>query len=235
MTQKRLHSLCGLALLLTAGFGGTASWAQTPAGDSGKFALAQKQKENFTEVQKQNCAELRQFEWRARTELKVKGTTANIRVETVRYDSDGRLQKQAIGNPQPEQAELMADLQQLAESYAHMTADQLRLLALSSSISEGEGAMEGTILVLGFNSVVSRDTVAVWADPSSFRIKQSKADGHYKDDVVHITIWYDALPHGPSYPSRIELADPKREATLLMQNSNYQRLQASAATVRQWE
>ena len=60
-------------LLLSAGF---AARAQEGA------------KEKFAQAQKQNAAQLRQYGWTSRTELKLKGDSKNIKMESVRYDAN---------------------------------------------------------------------------------------------------------------------------------------------------
>jgi hypothetical protein len=49
------------------------------------------------EAQRANAAALREYTWKSRTELTLKGETRSVRLEQVRYDLDGRLQKTQIG------------------------------------------------------------------------------------------------------------------------------------------
>src|SRR5690242_14177756 len=54
---------------------------------------------SFAESQKANAQALRQYSWKSRTEIKVKGESKNVKVEQVRYDANGTLQKTPIGAP----------------------------------------------------------------------------------------------------------------------------------------
>ena len=54
--------------------------------------LAQAQ---FAESQKANAQALRQYTWKSRTEIKLKGESKNVKLEQVRYDATGALQKTA--------------------------------------------------------------------------------------------------------------------------------------------
>ena len=57
------------------------------------------------EAQQENKAALREYTWQSRTEIKLKGESKNVKVEQVRYDLDGALQKTPIAgtDEQPEQ------------------------------------------------------------------------------------------------------------------------------------
>ena len=50
----------------------------------------------FAEPQQQNKEALLAYTWQSRTEIKLKGESKNVKVEQVRYDLDGSLQKTAI-------------------------------------------------------------------------------------------------------------------------------------------
>ncbi len=60
-------------------------------------------KGEFAEAQKQNSGALKQYTWKSRTEIKMKGESKNVKVEQVRYDIDGKRQKTEIGgSPEPQ-------------------------------------------------------------------------------------------------------------------------------------
>src|SRR3954452_8745954 len=54
---------------------------------------------SFAESQKANAQALRQYSWKSRTEIKLKGESKNVKLEQVRYDANGTLQKTPIGAP----------------------------------------------------------------------------------------------------------------------------------------
>jgi hypothetical protein len=55
------------------------------------------QQREFSQAQRANADALRDYTWKSRTELRLKGEPRNVRLEQVRYDLDGRLQKAQIG------------------------------------------------------------------------------------------------------------------------------------------
>jgi hypothetical protein len=61
--------------------------------------LAQDKGPSFAESQKANAQALRQYSWKSRTEIKLKGESKNVTLEQVRYDENGKLQKTPIGAP----------------------------------------------------------------------------------------------------------------------------------------
>ena len=53
-------------------------------------------KQKFTQAQKGNAAAQRQYTWMTRTELLLKGESKNVKVESVRYNSAGQLNKTVV-------------------------------------------------------------------------------------------------------------------------------------------
>src|SRR3954452_20459193 len=54
---------------------------------------------SFAASQKANAQALRQYSWKSRTEIKLKGESKNVKLEQVRYDASGTLQKTPTGAP----------------------------------------------------------------------------------------------------------------------------------------
>src|SRR3954447_17012734 len=138
--------------------------------------------ERFAQAQKQNAAQLRQYGWTSRTELKLKGDSKNVKTESVRYDGNGQLQKTPMDSaPAPaktsgaqqggrrggrvkekvvekkkeEYKELLGGLGKLAQSYAHLTPEQTQAFAQGAKISKTSA---GAIEIQGSNVVVQGDT-----------------------------------------------------------------------------
>ena len=117
-------------------------WLVAPAAS----LRAQDAKQKFAEAQKANAAAARQYTWKSRTELKLKGESKSIKLEQVRYDANGQLQKTPIdtGAQQTQQpsggrlkqrvvakkkeefGELIKGLAGLVNSYAHMPQDKMQ-------------------------------------------------------------------------------------------------------------
>ena len=117
-------------------------------------ALIAQDKEKFAQAQHQNKEALKQYTWKSRTELKMKGESKNVTLEQVRYDLDGKLQKTPLtgGSKQQAQetggrrrgrrggglkgkivekkkaefAQMMKELGQLVASYAHVPPEKMQ-------------------------------------------------------------------------------------------------------------
>src|SRR3954464_2669433 len=62
------------------------------------MVLAQdKGQPSFAESQKANAQTLRQYSWKSRTEIKLKGESKNVKLEQARYDANGNPQRAPMG------------------------------------------------------------------------------------------------------------------------------------------
>jgi hypothetical protein len=57
---------------------------------------------SFIQAQEVNRAALREYTWKSRTELMIDGESRQVRLDQVRYDLDGALQRTRIGGSEPE-------------------------------------------------------------------------------------------------------------------------------------
>ena len=189
-------------------------------------------KEKFAQAQKQNGAQLRQYSWMSRTELKLKGDSKNIKMESVRYEASGELQKPPMDNPtlppqnsgaqqrggrlkqkvvekkKEEYIDPLGGLAKLAQAYAHLTPEQTQAFAQGATISR---AQTGAVEIQGINVVVKGDSVTVQVDPSTFLIRQATVDSPYEQNPLKVTVNYQVIPQGPSYPAKVDLSDRARD------------------------
>ena len=137
-------------------------------------AVTAAQQKEFAEAQQANQAALRQYSWKSRTELKVDGEIKQVRLEQVRYDIDGRLQKTLIGGSQAPEAsrpgppgparaikkqivekkkeefkDMLGDLAALAESYAHLSPERMKAFAARAAVTKGQGIETGSVRIQG--------------------------------------------------------------------------------------
>jgi hypothetical protein len=210
------------------------------------------QKEQFAQAQKENSAALKQYTWKSRTEIKMKGESKSVKVEQVRYDVDGKQQKTPVGAP-PEQeakketrrrggrgsgrakkkvvekkkeefAELMKSLGQLVGSYAHMPPDKMQAFAQNATVAEGQGQNGDQVLIQGSNALVAGDTMSIWIDPASYGMRRIEIHTSFDSNPVHFTGEFEALTAGPTYPARLTLDYPDKEVTLTVEDYDYQKL-----------
>jgi hypothetical protein len=218
---------------------------------SGSLASGQ-QKEQFAQAQKDNAAALRQYTWKTRTEIKMKGESKSVKLEQVRYDLDGKLEKTAIdGAPAPaakeeaggrggrrggklkekviekkkdEFAELLKNLGQLVGSYAHMPPDKMQAFAAGATLTPNQGDKKDQLLIQGKNVLQAGDTMSVWVDPKSYMFRAVEIQTSYEEKPVHFKGDFQPLTAGPTYSARSVLEYSDKEVELTVENYDYQKL-----------
>jgi hypothetical protein len=238
--MRERHFLFACTILLVVGLGLGTSLVQAQ-GDA---------KEKFQQAQKQNGAAQRQYTWMSRTELLLKGESKSVKVESVHYNSagqqektevestpqqqqdqgGGRLKKHMIEKKKAEFKELMEGLGQLAQSYAHLSSEQIQALAQSATISQGQGEMQGSLRIQGTNVVVQGDTMTLWVDPATFLFRQVQINSLYEKKPMTLNVEFQGLPQGPTIPAHVTLDYPEKQVRVLIENYDYQRLQPPAGT-----
>lgn len=217
----------------------------------GSLASGQ-QKEQFAQAQKDNAAALRQYTWKTRTEIKMRGESKSVKLEQVRYDLDGKLEKTAIdGAPAPaakeeaggrggrrggklkekviekkkdEFAELLKNLGQLVGSYAHMPPDKMQAFAAGATLTPNQGDKKDQLLIQGKNVLQAGDTMSVWVDPKSYMFRAVEIQTSYEEKPVHFKGDFQPLTAGPTYSARSVLEYPDKEVELTVENYDYQKL-----------
>ncbi len=214
----------------------------------GSIAIGQ-HKEEFAKAQKDNAAALREYTWKTRTEIKMKGESKSVKLEQVRYDLDGKLEKTPIGGgapeepPQPKQgrqsrrsgrvkdkvvekkkgefAELLQNLGKLVASYAHMPADRMQAFAQNAVVSPGP---ESQVLIEGKNVLQAGDTLSVSVAPKDYMMRVIEITTSYEEKPVRFKGDFQPLSSGPTHPARLVLEYPDKEVELIVENYDYQKL-----------
>jgi hypothetical protein len=233
-TNDAVYGQCVAALLLALG---------------STLVLAQGQP-TFVESQKANAQALRQYSWKSRTEIKLKGESKNVKVEQVRYDVNGKLQKTPIGGPPPAAAapaaapatggrgggrvknkvienkkeefgEMMQGLAQLVASYGHLPPEKMQAFAAGATKGKGEGAMEGTAQIQGANVLLQGDSMTMWIDPASQMMRRVEIKTLYEGKPATLITDYKSLPNGPTYMAQAMLTYPEKNVELTVDNYEY--------------
>jgi hypothetical protein len=201
----------------------------------------------FAESQKANSQALRQYSWKSRTEIKLKGESKNVKLEQVRYDLDGKLQKTPMGGPPPaapapaqggrggrvknkvienkkeEFGEMMQGLGQLVASYGQLPPDKLQAFAANATKGRGEGAMQGTAQIQGLDVLQPGDSMTIWIDPASQMMRRVEIKTIYDKKPAALVAEYRSVPNGPTYMARAVLTYPEKNVELTVDNSDYVR------------
>jgi len=213
---------------------------------SSVLVLAQGQPPSFAESQKANAQALHQYSWKSRTELKLKGESKNVKLEQVRYDVSGTLQKTPIGgSPQAEPAparggrggrlktkvienkkeefgEMMQGLGQLVASYGQLPPEKMQAFAANATKGRGEGAMQGTAQIQGVNVLQQGDTMTLWIDPASQMMRRVEIKTLYDKKPATLVAEYMSVPNGPTYMAKAVLTYPEKNVELTVDNYDYE-------------
>jgi hypothetical protein len=200
----------------------------------------------FARAQQANKAALREYTWKTRTELTLKGESKNVRLEQVRYDLDGNLQKTLIGGG-PAEAErsargrlggpirelvvarkkeafkdLIVDLALLAASYANLPQSGLQRFASQATVSKGDNDESGTVRLDGRNVLAANDALSVWIDPTSHMMRRVEIATAFEMKPVHLAADYRSLANGLTYQARAVLRYPSKEMQLTVESFEFQ-------------
>lgn len=205
------------------------------------------QQQEFAAAQKANHAALRQYAWKSRTALKRAGEVKQVRLEDVRYDLDGDLQRTVIGGePAAEDGpsgpgpagrikariaarkreavkDMLAELAALAESYAHAGPERMRGFLAGAAISKGEGIESGTLRIRGRDVVAIGDEMTAWIDPTSYALRRVSITTTHNAHPLTIVVDYRTLDSGLTYPARSTLAYPAKSLEVVVDTFDYAR------------
>ena len=200
---------------------------------------------SFAETQKANAQALRQYSWKSRTELKLKGESKSVKLEQVSYDLNGktqktpiegappaaqapapsgrsgRLKKKVIENKKEEFGEMMQGLGQLVASYGQLPPDKLQAFKATATKAQGEGTMQGMAQVQGLNVLQPGDSVTIWIDPASQMMRQVEIKTIYDKKPATLVAEYRSVPNGPTYMARTVLTYPEKNVELTVDNYDY--------------
>lgn len=205
--------------------------------------------QQFVDAQRANQAALHQYSWKSRTDVLVDGTSRQVRLEQVRYDFDGRLQKTTIGGGQtsPESSrpgppgrpgevrkrviakkkdgfrDLLANLAELADAYAHLPPDRVQAFAAGATTTQGQGIETGSVRIQASGVLSRGDRLTIWVDPAGFAMRRVEIATSYDDHPVTIGVDYRTLDAGPAYPARSVLRYPKKQVEIVVETFDYVR------------
>jgi hypothetical protein len=206
----------------------------------------------FLQAQQANAAALREYTWKSRTELSLKGGVKFVTLEQVRHDLDGRRQKTRIGgSPEPSEdrfdplaprvgpvrrivaakkkeefKDLMQDLAALAESYAHPPLETLHAFARQAARTKMFDA--GLVRIQGRNLIVTGDSMILWIDPSTGLIRRAQIDTSREGERVEMAVDYRSLANGLTYQARTLLRYPSRQLSLTVDTYDHQHVQGGS-------
>lgn len=203
-------------------------------------------KEKFAAAQKGNAAAMRQYTWKSRTELKLKGESKSIKLEQVRYDASGQLQKTPLdsGAPQQQQqsgggrggrlkkkvienkkeefGEMIKGLAALVTSYAHLPQDKMQAFIQNATFKAGQGQDAGTIQITGQPGIVPGDSMSIWVNQSTMLFRRVTINTVYDKKPASVACAYENTTSGLNYMIKAVLDYPSKNVQVTVDNFEYQ-------------
>ncbi len=205
-------------------------------------------KQKFAVAQKENAAAMRHFTWKSRTELKLKGESKKVKVEQVRYGTDGQLQKitleestpppaeqkggrrgarvkqKVVENKKGEFADLMQQLVIVAQSYGHIPPEQMQTFLKNAKFTIGSGSDEGTVQISGQGALNPDDSMNIWIDNQTLMMRRIEISTVLDKKPVRMTSEYIQITNGPSFQSKATLQYPEKGIEVTVDNFDQQQL-----------
>jgi len=208
--------------------------------------LIAQDKEKFAQAQQQNKEALKQYTWKSRTELKMKGESKNVTLEQMRYDLDGKLQKTPLTGGAEQQAEetggrrrgrrrgslkekivekkkaefaqMMKELGQLVASYAHVPPEKMQAFLKGAMVTPGEGDNAATLRIQGGDVLREGDAMTIWINPQTSMMHRVEILTYYEENAVKSLSECRSVSGGPTYQARTTLLYPEKEIELIVEN-----------------
>jgi len=191
-----------------------------------------------------NKQALAQYTWRETDTVKLKGEVKKVSNFQVRTGPDGKPQKTSLDPPQQTQPpsggklkqrvvekkkeefkDYGEDMKNLAAQYLPPDKDKIQAAVTAGNVSlnpQGSDAVKiifkdyvkpGDSMTLTFNKTAKQITsiaIASWMDDPK--------------DAMNLTVQFSKLPDGTNYTSSTTIDGVAKQLTVIMQNSNYQKM-----------
>lgn len=178
---------------------------------------------------------VKQYSWKMRTEVQVEDEVQVVRLESVRYDIDGKQQRTLIneralepkrkpglrGKLQDKKAEKQHDwsveLGELLQSYVVVTKGQLVDFFDKASFKQ-EGAM---VRIEGRNFLHAGDKMTYLIDGAHQRPARIEVETVHQGDPVSLVIEFRSTTDSLTYPARSTVSVPARQVHVKVENFEY--------------
>jgi hypothetical protein len=209
--------------------------------------FAQQDKQDKVAALKQSLAanqkQQRQYKWVETTVISLKGEEKSRIQKQCFYGPDGKVQKQQLTAPPPEQdapgglkgkiaakkkEEISTAMKQavaLVQSYVPPDPQRIQAAKSAGNLAIVPTGPDAVRLDLR-NYVKSGDTLSLGLDTARYAIQTVSVKSYLESakDAVTLEVTFARLRDGLSYPGNIVLNVPEQKIQVVVQNSNYQRV-----------
>jgi len=191
----------------------------------------------INEGRKHNAAQMRNYSWNTRTEVKMDGEVKSVKVELVRFTPEGEWQKAMVsdssaGAKKPRgirgkvaskkikgMQEWAVELGKLLQQYSLPTPGSI-LDFLDSAAVQRTGNM---VNLVGKDVIQPGDYLAILVDANSKQLKIITVKTSLDGDAVDVQINSENLDDGLSYTARQVVKVPAKKVELMIENYDFRR------------
>ena len=191
-----------------------------------------------------NKQALATYTWHETDTVKLKGEVKKVSNYQVRLGPDGKPQKTALDSPQQAQqpsggrlkqrvvekkkAELKdygEDMKDLAAQYLPPDKDKIQAAVSAGNVSFSPAGSDAVKIIFK-DYVKSGDSMTITFSKAAKQITSIAIASWMDDpkDVMNLTVQFSKLPDGTNYTSSTTIDGVAKQLTVIMQNSNYQKL-----------
>jgi len=196
--------------------------------------------QKFAQAQQENALALKQYSWKARTEIRKAGETKNIQLNLMRYDIGGTLQKTLISMTPQQQLptrglrghiaqkkkenflETLTSLERLAKSYSELPPDKMQRFMATAATTQEIDAQQKLLRIRGTDVVQPGDSMTLWVNAVTRTVRKIEIQTALDRKLVRVVSDFQDLPKGPTYMARSVIDYPSEELTVITENFDYQ-------------
>lgn len=190
------------------------------------------------ETFKRNRQELRDYTWTRRTEVTLNGEVKELTLTHMRYDRDGNLQNTPIGEQEEKKvrgpirtrraskkrkkaAAFNQDLRDLIRAYTQFSPQQMHAAFSRASVFPGQGATEGMIRVQVRSVVREGDSMFMWADALTGRMRKFEILTSLEGEPVKVITEFRDLENGPTYAAKTTVHTEMKGKPMVIETENF--------------
>ena len=177
-----------------------------------------------------NSKQMKTYQWKQRTTVFRKGNPLEPKIEELRFDASGQIQRITLSQPAgkkmgplrarkaAEVKESVQEVMQLAAQYAH--PQQLSRAIQKAEIWEGPGALR----LQARSVILPIDEMTIQVDGATYLATKIDCKTQHEGNPVAIAIDYQQLPNGPSMVTRMTVQIPNEHIVVHVESYDFVRL-----------
>jgi len=196
------------------------------------------------QIMKQNADALKQYSYKRRIEIQVKGKSRGARVDLVRYidgkmetipletparpDQSGRrrglhgkIVEKKIEQKKEEMKKEREELEQLLHSYVTPGSDSMRAMLEKAAISRTGPAADADVKIVATGIVKPSDSFTLVWSVANHRPVSIDIRALHDGKPVQLTLEYAAVKGGPFYAAHTVISAPKKDMVIRIDSFDY--------------